>query len=375
MSKRKNIFIIAGESSGDQHAAEYINQHLEINSDILFTAFGQNEVEKTNAKLIYNTEKISVIGIIEVVAKYKEISNALNIAKSHIKNHRPNLIVLVDYIEFNFKIAKYARQLNIPVLFYIAPQVWAWRERRAQGFMNSINHLAVIFPFEEDFFKKYSNNVSYVGHPLFKRKELQQPMIDYEIRDTDLGIFPGSRESEIKNNLHIMLDCIQKNKNDKINIFYANETSKYFLKKLLPANYHNYLVSGKDINKVRNCKKALCASGTITLELAMLKVPMIIVYKLSYISYFIMKILVKVKYIGLVNLILGKKMGSEPIVNEYIQPSYSDQVDIMVELNKIDSDEMYRNKMITNYDKLSNVLSHKPSENLAEIANRLIDSI
>ena len=371
----KNIFIIAGEPSGDQHAADYINEHLEINPNISFSAFGQNEVKKTKANLIYDTERIAVVGIIEVISKYREITNALNKAKRFIKDTRPDLIVLVDYIEFNLKIAKYAKELNIPVLFYIAPQVWAWREKRAKGFMNTINYLAVIFPFEEKYFKKYSNNVSYVGHPLNKRKGLIESVKNYEDRSIDLGIFPGSRESEIKNNIFTMLDCVQQNKNEKICIFYANETSKSLLQNLLPNNYHDYLVSGKDIEAVRDCKKALCASGTITLELAMLRVPMIIVYRLSYISYFIMKSLIKVKYIGLVNLILGNKMGDEPIVNEYIQPSYSDQVDIMVELNKIDSDETYRKEMIQNYDKLKVELSTKSSENLASIANRLVESI
>tara|TARA_Y100000768_G_scaffold388339_1_gene383662 strand:- start:8686 stop:9810 length:1125 start_codon:yes stop_codon:yes gene_type:complete len=370
----KNIFIIAGESSGDQHAANYINEHLHVNKDISFTAFGQNEVKKTKAELIYDTEKISVIGIIEVISKYREISNALNIAKNHIKNTKPDLVVLVDYIEFNLKIAKYSKELNIPVLFYVAPQVWAWRENRAKGFMDSINHLAVIFPFEVKFFKKYSNNISYVGHPLTKRSDLMDSIKDYSTRTIDLGIFPGSRESEIKNNLFPMLDCLQKNKNEKVCIFYANDTSKKLLFRLLPKDYHKFLVSGKDIEKVRDCKKALCASGTITLELALLHVPMIIVYKLSYLSYFIMKNLVKTKYIGLVNLILGEKMGSEQVVNEYIQPSYSDQVDIMVELNRIDNDEGYRSQMFVNYNKLKDELSTESSENLAIIAERLLET-
>ena len=143
---------------------------------------------------------------------------------------------------------------------------------------------------------------------------------------------------------------------------------------LLPKSYHDYLTSGKDIEKVRNCKKALCASGTITLELAMLNIPMIIVYKLSYLSFLIMRSLVKLKYIGLVNLILGDSMGSHPVVNEYIQPSYSDQVDIMVELNKIDLDEDYRKDMFMNYEKIREKLSAQPSESLAIIANRLIDA-
>jgi lipid-A-disaccharide synthase len=134
-------------------------------------------------------------------------------------------------------------------------------------------------------------------------------------------------------------------------------------------------VSGKDINKVNDCKKALCASGTITLELAMLEIPMIIMYKLSYFSYLIMKNLVNVKYIGLVNLILGNSIGSQPIVKEFIQPSYSDQVDVMVELNKIDQDELYRNSIIGKYKLIRSKLSIQSSEKLSEIAENMLNSI
>ena len=375
MNNQKRIFIIAGESSGDYHAAEYIKEHSKINSNIHFDAFGQNEIEKTNAKIIYNTEKISVIGIIEVISKYREILRALKIAKDHIKKNKPNLIILVDYIEFNLKIAKFAKSLGIPVLFYIAPQVWAWRERRAKSFIKSIDYLAVIFPFEEVYFKRYTDNVTYVGHPLSRRLDLTTLIKDYNQRKIDLGIFPGSRESEIKNNLHLMVDCVQKNKKENVKIFYANETSKVILKSLLPSEYHVYLVSGKDINKVSDCKKALCASGTITLELALLEIPMIIMYKLSYFSYLIMKSLINVKYIGLVNLILGNSIGSAPVVKEFIQPSYSDQVDIMVELNKIDQDEFYRNSIIDKYKSVRSKLSIRSSEKLSDIAENMLDSI
>ena len=375
MNNQKRIFIIAGESSGDYHAAEYIKEHSKINSNIHFDAFGQNEIEKTNAKIIYNTEKISVIGIIEVISKYREILRALKIAKDHIKKNKPNLIILVDYIEFNLKIAKFAKSLGIPVLFYIAPQVWAWRESRAKSFIESIDYLAVIFPFEEIYFKKYTDNVTYVNHPLSKRSDLITSIKDYNKRKIDLGIFPGSRESEIKNNLHMMVDCVQKKKKENIRIFYANETSKLILENLLPSEYHEYLVSGKDTNKVSDCKKALCASGTITLELALLEIPMIIMYKLSYFSYLIMKSLINVKYIGLVNLILGDSIGSAPVVKEFIQPSYSDQVDIMVELNKIDQDEFYRNSIIDKYKSVRSRLSIQSSEKLSDIAENMLDSI
>tara|TARA_E500000331_G_scaffold329135_1_gene349422 strand:- start:179 stop:697 length:519 start_codon:yes stop_codon:yes gene_type:complete len=172
-----------------------------------------------------------------------------------------------------------------------------------------------------------------------------------------------------------MIDCIQKNKKENIKIFYANESSRVIIENLLPYEYHAHLVSGKDLNKVNDCKKALCASGTITLELAMLEIPMIIMYKLSYFSYLIMKSLVNVKYIGLVNLILGNSIGSQPIVKEFIQPSYSDQVDVMVELNKIDQDELYRNSIIDKYKLIRSKLSIQSSEKLSKIAENMLNSI
>ena len=375
MNDQKRIFVIAGESSGDQHAAEYIKKHTNINQNIIFDAFGQNEIKKTNANLIYDTEKISVIGIIEVILRYREILQALNIAKKYIKDKKPDLIVLVDYIEFNLKIAKFAKNLGIPVLFYIAPQVWAWREKRAKKFVHTIKHLAVIFPFEEDYFKKYTNNVTYVGHPLSKKYDLINSVKDYNQRNIDLGIFPGSRESEIKNNIYQMIDCIQKKKKENVRIFYANETAKSIIKKLLPSDYHILLESGKDINTVSSCKKALCASGTITLQLAILEVPMVIMYKLSYLSYFIMKSLINIKYIGLVNLVLGSSIGSQSIVKEFIQPSYSDQVDIMVELNKIDQDESYRRSIVENYRLVKNKLSVESTRDLHSLADEMLNII
>ena len=253
--------------------------------------------------------------------------------------------------------------------------MWAWREKRAEKFVQATNHLAVIFPFEEDYFKKYTNNVTYVGHPLSKRSDLINSVKNYDLRNIDLGIFPGSRESEIKNNMYQMIDCIQKKKKEKICIFYANETAKRIIMKLLPTEYHTLLESGKDINIVSNCKKALCASGTITLQLAILEVPMVIMYKLSYISYIIMKNLINIKYIGLVNLVLGDSIGSRPIVKEFIQPSYSDQVDIMVELNKIDLDESYRKSILDNYRLVKHKLSVEAPRNLSSLADEMLNII
>ena len=373
----KEIFVITGESSGDQHAAKYIREHLLLNRNICFSGIGQESMKNQNVSLIYNSEDIAVVGLTEVILKYNKIKYVLNLAKKHIKENKPALVVLVDYVEFNLKIAAYAKSLGIPTLFYIAPQVWAWREKRINNIIKVVDHLAVVFSFEYQIFSKVTKNVSFVGHPLADDKELIPSDINYKDKKYDLGIFPGSRESEIKNNIYTMLDCIKpsKNKDSKknvIKIFYSNEKTKKLLEDMLPDRMHQCLLSGTDRNEVRRCKKAITASGTITLELALMGIPMVIVYQLSTITYFIMKRLVKLKYIGLVNLILGDNLGDEAVVKEYIQPKYHDQVEIMAELDRIDYDADYRNEILEKYIRIRDELKPGAAKNLAIVADKLI---
>lgn len=376
MISSKKIFIIAGEASGDQHAASYVKQHIKINPDVNFTAIGQQELKKSGAKIIFDSEKISVVGIIEVLAKYKIIKNALNIAYKHIEENKPDLIVLVDYVEFNMKIAKFARGMGIPILFYIAPQVWAWREKRIKNIINYVDHIAVVFPFEETLFKKYTKSVTYVGHPLADNNTLTPSMLNYKDKPIDLGIFPGSRESEIKNNLFLMIDLIKQKNSEtlsrkNIRIFYSNKTAKNLISKLLPKEWSELLASGNDLEAIKNCKKAITASGTITLELALMNIPMIIMYRLSTITYYIMKFLIKIKYIGLVNLVLGDKLGSKPVIKEFIQPDYSDEIDAIVELQKIDNDQEYRKVIESGYSEIRSVLLPGASANVAKLADKM----
>ena len=377
MSTINNIFVVAGESSGDQHAANYVKEHKRVNPEAVFTAIGQQELNNSGANIIFNSEEISVIGIIEVISKYSKIRKALNIAYNHIINSKPDLIVLVDYVEFNLKIARFAKKYNIPVLFYVALQVWAWREKRIKKIVEVVDQLAVIFPFEERIFKKYTQNVTYVGHPLADDPRFKPTDLKYNHRMTTIGIFPGSRESEIRNNLYRMIDSIRIVKNDdiyskNIKIFYANATAKKLLVHLLPEGWSALLVDGKDLSEIKKCQKVITASGTVTLELAMMNIPMIIMYRLSPFTYFIMKHLVKLKYIGLVNLILGDSLGSQPVVKEFIQPDYSDEVQVMVELQRIDNDISYREKIEDGYNQVRKTLKPGAAMNVAKIANKMI---
>ena len=373
----REIFIITGESSGDQHAAKYVKEHLLLNKELYFSGIGQESMKDEGVSLIYNSEDISVVGLTEVIFKYHKIKSVMNLAKKYIYEKKPALVVLVDYVEFNLKIASYAKSLGIPTLFYIAPQVWAWRENRINNIVKVVDHLAVVFPFEYDIFSKFTTNVTYVGHPLADDNELSSNDTNYHDKKYDLGVFPGSRESEIKNNIYTMLDCIKPSKGkdpdySNIKIFYSNDKTKKLLEKMLPISLHDSLKSGKDRNEIKQCKKAITASGTITLELALLGIPMVIVYRLSAISYLIMKRLVKLKYIGLVNLILGENLGDKMIVKEYIQPKYHDQVEIMAELDKIDNDSEYRDRIRNKYLEIREKLKPGAAKNLAHIANKLI---
>ena len=297
--------------------------------------------------------------------------------EKHIKEDKPDLIVLVDYVEFNMKIAKFARSMNIPILFYIAPQVWAWREKRIKNIINLVDHIAVVFPFEETLFQKYTKSVTYVGHPLSDNANMNPSTLDYKDKPIELGIFPGSRESEIKNNLFLMIDLIKQKNSEtlsrkNIKIFYSNTTAKNLITKLLPKGWDVLLASGKDLETVKNCKRAITASGTITLELALMNIPMIIMYRLSPFTYYVMKSLIKLKYIGLVNLILGDTLGSKPIIKEFVQPGYSDEIDAMVELRNIDNNEDYRKSIEKGYSEIRAILNPGASVKVAKLAEKMI---
>ena len=201
--------------------------------------------------------------------------------------------------------------------------------------------------------------------------------MNYNDKPIDLGIFPGSRESEIKNNLFLMIDLIKQKNSEtlsrkNIRIFYSNITAKNLISKLLPKKWDGLLASGKDLEAIKECKKAITASGTITLELALMNIPMIIMYRLSPFTYFIMKSLVRLKYIGLVNLVLGNSLGSKPIIKEFIQPNYSDEIDAIVELQNIDNNQDYRKIIENGYKEIRSILNPGASDNVAKLAEKMI---
>ncbi len=200
MSKQKKIIIVAGEESGDMYASKIIND-FSGNEKIQFYGMGSNKMKKTNAQILLDSSSLSVVGFFEILKIYPKLLKSLNFMKKSIKEIKPDLLILIDYQEFNMKLAKYAKLNGIKVLFYISPQVWAWRKNRIKKIKKYIDIMAVIFPFEKKFYQNEGITSYYVGHPLVKNNTYEEKRFnnkDY------IGFFPGSRLSEIKNHLPLI---------------------------------------------------------------------------------------------------------------------------------------------------------------------------
>jgi len=317
--------IVAGEASGDIYGANLVLAIKKIAPDTAFFGLGGPEMEKVGVRIIYQSSAMAVVGITETIPRIRYISRALRELKKVLKVTPPDLLILIDYPGFNLNLAKKAHSLGIPVLYYIPPQVWAWWESRVKKIAKRVDRVAVILPFEKEFYQRYGLTVEYVGHPLLdeslpeggKEKIKESLGIGFE-RDPILGLLPGSRAEEIVRMMPVMVGAAE--------IIYRYYPRLYCILPLASTIREevvkSYLEDAKiDIKIGRSDTKellkiadlALIASGTATLEAAIMETPMVIVYKVSHITYILSRFLAKVSNIGLVNLIAGKAIVPELI--------------------------------------------------------------
>lgn len=317
---QKCVMIIAGEVSGDSHGAKLVDAMRERNESLFFCGIGGNALKKAGVRILVEASELSVVGITEVFSKGKRILKGIGITKRLLKTLRPDLLILIDYPGFNLHIAATAKKLGVPVLYYISPQIWAWRPGRVNKIGKRVDHMAVILPFEEEFYRNHHIPVSYVGHPLLDNNSSQRDMpVAREINNHPvIGILPGSRDREIASLLPIMLAAarrlLKRDENIRFIISIAPSVDKKYFKDMVQAHglKSNYeLVSDRVERIFERCDLAVVASGTVTLEAAICGTPIIIVYKISPLSSLIGKMLVKVNHIGLVNLIAGKEIAPE----------------------------------------------------------------
>jgi lipid-A-disaccharide synthase len=319
----KKIMIIAGEASGDIHGAHLVRAMRALDPHLDFFGVGGNALRQAGVHLMVDNSQIAVVGISEAFLKFKIILSALRIVKKGLNRLRPALLILIDFPDFNLHVATVAKKLGIPVMYYISPQVWAWRTGRVKKIKNVVDHMVVIFPFEVDFYKKSNVPVTFVGHPLLdsvtsetsrgKKKNLKGDSLL-------IGLLPGSRNGEITRHLPTMVQAADILSEQLPGIRFAIPVASTVDTTLVEAIVEGGTSSRPLILRdglrdvLDEAALVITASGTVTLEAAIAGTPMIIVYKVSPLSYWLGKRLIRVKHIGMANLV-----ADGPIVPELIQ--------------------------------------------------------
>ncbi|MCP3944430.1 MAG: lipid-A-disaccharide synthase [Desulfobacteraceae bacterium] len=335
--KQRKIMVLTGEPSGDLHAASLVKAMKKIDPDLYISGIGGPCMEAAKVDIFFPIEKLSAMGVTEVIFQFRYIKQAFDTFKSRLRTHPPDLIILIDYPGFNLKAARYVKQkYDIPILYYITPKVWAWKESRLKQIKRYVDHAALIFPFEEKLYKKAKIPSTYVGNPLmddypdhlakpFLRKTLPKGLFsDGSVLDQNrldgpvIGLLPGSRKAEITNLLGIMLETALKIYGQKSRVkFLVSAASGIHLDRIhkIICTYNRSdlfeVIQGKPMEIFKRSDLLIAASGTVTLEAALCCLPTIIIYKMSPVSYRMAKLLVKVKYAGLANLIAGRELMPE----------------------------------------------------------------
>lgn len=357
-------YVISGETSGDNHASRVISELKKLDSDAHFRGMGGDQSEAAGQELLIHQKEMAIMGLVEILSSLRKIARNLKKVKQDIAEWHPDVVLLVDYPGFNFKIAKYAHGLKIPVHYYISPKVWAWKENRIKRIKSYVDELYTILPFETEYFAKRNIKAKYVGNPSKETVDEYLATSDLHTGSKKIALLPGSRKQEISTSLPIMLDAMKQFPDYELLVAQAPGFDD--------AYYHAFdqnltLIKNDMYSLLAQSDAALVTSGTATLETALMHVPQVVCYRMNELSYRIGKMIVKLDYISLVNLILDK-----PCVTELIQGDFTAER-IKQELNAILYDEGTKARIKTQYADLHAQigLSH-PS---VEVANYVWKSI
>lgn len=360
-------YIIAGEASGDLHGSNLMKALKQKDPNAEFRFWGGDLMANQSGTLVKHYRDLAFMGFLEVAMNLRTILNNIKFCKEDIKNNKPDILILVDYPGFNLRIAKFAKEQGIKVVYYISPQLWAWKEGRVEIIKKYVDEMMVILPFEEDFYKKHGVESHFVGHPLLDAISTLEDITTENFKRENglnekeiIALLPGSRKQEVEKMLQIMLSVRPYFKEYQFVIAGAPSLPKEFYEKYVDDNVH--FVSNKTYDLLRCSKAALVTSGTATLETALLNVPEVVCYRGSKVSYAIAKRLVKnIKYISLVNLIMNREVVKELIQNDLNTNNLVD------ELKKILSTEK-RFEVFRDYELLREKLGGKgASDHAADV--------
>ncbi|MEZ4907395.1 MAG: lipid-A-disaccharide synthase [Saprospiraceae bacterium] len=347
-------YIIAGEVSGDIHGAELVKSMKKLNSGLKFKGFGGDNMKEEGVDISVGLDRLSIMGFIEVLLNIGTILSNFRIAKKEILEFNPEALILIDFPGFNLRIAKWAKKHNIKVYYFIAPMVWAWGRGRVKSIKKNLDKLYVILPFEKDFFSNYGIDAVYVGNPLVRKVNNFEPdpyflsKLGINSDSEIIAFFPGSRNSEIKRNIKPVIPLIEKYK-EKIFLVAAmkNTDDKYLNEVNNYENVHVLYDRNYDILNIANA--GIIKSGTSSLEASLFKLPHVVVFMSSGISAVITRLLIKVKYISLINLILDKLVVKELLQSEFNFKNLDSEISNLF-------DEKYRTEKIQEFEKGIDIL-------------------
>lgn len=354
-------YIIAGEASGDLHGSNLIKQLKQRDNSADIRCWGGDMMQEAGGTLVKHYKELAFMGFIEVVMNLRTVLRNMEWCKKDIQAYQPDVLVLIDYAGFNLRIAEWAKPLGYKIVFYISPQVWAWKESRVKKIRKSVDRMLCILPFEKDFYKKWDYEVEYVGHPLVevikasKEGPADPPLSGKPV----IAILPGSRRQEVNVKLPIMLTMARHFPDHQFIVAQAPSLDDAFMSGLTGAHPNVSTVKGQTYNLLRQATAALVTSGTATLETALFGVPEVVCYKGSAISYFLAKRLIKVKYISLVNLVMDKL-----VVKELIQHDLNEE-NLLKELTMLLKDATVRERIKTDYTALWSKLGEKNASSRA----------
>ena len=377
VKRPKRVMIVVGEASGDLHGAHLVKALYRRDPTLEIFGVAGDGLKREGIKVIFDVDRLTGMGFVELAGNLKTIWQAYRLLRKALREERPNLLILVDFPEFNLRLARLAKKSGIPVLYYISPQVWAWRKRRTQKIARWVDRMAVVFPFEVPLYQNEGVAVSFVGHPLLDLAHSSEPrertLTQYGLdpsRQT-IAILPGSRSREVAYHLPPMLeaaDRLERQLEAQFILVRATTVERGILDGILEkAAVKVPIAEGNTYNVLHACDLVWAASGTATLETALMLRPMVIVYRLSWLTYALARLLVRVSHIGMVNIIAG-----ESVVPELIQSDVTADK-IVAESRAILQDPELRKRIVSKLSQVREKLgSPGASERVAEIAFSMI---
>ncbi|MFC2167851.1 lipid-A-disaccharide synthase [Acidobacteriota bacterium] len=366
-----SVLIVAGENSGDRYGAELVCEFKKKYPQIEFFGIGGNHMEKEGVQLCFSVQDLALVGIVEVISQIPRIKKIFNSLKNEVKKRKPVAAVLIDSPDFNLRLAKKLKTLSVPVLYYISPTVWIWRKWRLKTIRKFVHKMMLIFPFEEDIYKRHGIPAVFVGHPLVTKVEVSLSREDFfrihgiNSEKSTLCVLPGSRNTEIGYHMPVLIEALKKiNKEYDVQFILniANNLNKDLILKYIPPHLDNIKILSDDAYAAMAYSDfALSSCGTVNLELALLETPFLAFYRLSSLTYNLGIHLMKLKNYSIVNILAGVE-----VVPELIQKNFTSD-NIFKKTQEIFESHNEQEKMIHEFKRIKDLLGNKSAPRNAAI--------